>query len=31
MILLKKLFNKIKIIKRACVFSVFLGGKSLVF
>ncbi|GAA6845513.1 hypothetical protein CHC108_06790 [Helicobacter pylori] len=29
--LLKRLFNKIKIIKRACVFSVFLGGKSLVF
>ncbi|GAA9623717.1 hypothetical protein HpVa144_03640 [Helicobacter pylori] len=31
LILLKRLFNKIKIIKRACVFSVFLGGKSLVF
>ncbi|GAA6837100.1 hypothetical protein CG4_09100 [Helicobacter pylori] len=29
--LLKRLFNKIKAIKRACVFSVFLGGKSLVF
>ncbi|WP_231253184.1 hypothetical protein [Helicobacter pylori] len=29
--LLKRLFNKIKVIKRACVFSVFLGGKSLVF
>lgn len=28
---LKRLFNKIKIMKRACVFSVFLGGKSLVF
>lgn len=31
LILLKRLFNKIKIIKRVCVFSVFLGGKSLVF
>ncbi|GHQ62628.1 hypothetical protein VN0390_07510 [Helicobacter pylori] len=28
---LKRLFNKIKVIKRACIFSVFLGGKSLVF
>ncbi|ADO06768.1 hypothetical protein HPPC_02650 [Helicobacter pylori PeCan4] len=31
LILLKRLFNKIKVIKRVCVFSVFLGGKSLVF
>ncbi|GHQ48566.1 hypothetical protein VN1225_06980 [Helicobacter pylori] len=31
MIPLKRLFNQIKIIKRVCVFSVFLGGKSLVF
>lgn len=31
MFFLKRLFNKIKVIKRACVFSVFLGGKSLVF
>ncbi|ANH44034.1 hypothetical protein EE66_03755 [Helicobacter pylori] len=31
LILLKRLFNKIKVIKRACVFSAFLGGKSLVF
>ncbi|GAA8538817.1 hypothetical protein KYTH10_09430 [Helicobacter pylori] len=31
MFFLKRLFNKIKVIKkRACVFNVFLGGKSLV-
>ncbi len=31
LILLKRLFNQIKIIKRVCVFRVFLGGKSLAF
>ncbi len=28
---IKKVVLKIKVIKRVCVFSVFLGGKSLVF
>ncbi len=28
---IKKVVLKIKVIKRVCIFSVFLGGKSLVF
>ncbi len=28
---IKKVVYKIKVIKRVCIFSVFLGGKSLVF